>query len=471
MISLGIANAKYLYMLPKWKRCRDVSEGQDAVHAAGEAYLPRLQSQNDTEYEAYKTRAGFFNATWRTVAGLQGMIFRKTPRVEVPAKVEPMLDAVTECGKTFHVFALELTKECLITGRAGILVDFPRVETEGLTVADAAQQNLQPVLAMYQAEAIVDWQERRINNRRTLAKVVLLEDSLDEGEGGEVDEQQVYRVLDLFEGAYRVRLFDKAEYENSRATAKVIGEEIFPKMNGATLQFIPFYFASTSSSSASPEDPPLIDLVDTNLSHYRSLADYEHGCHFTGLPTGYVTGHTASDTDSIFLGSQTMLVFPDPETKVGFLEFTGAGLKTLENNLDRKEQQMAVLGARMLEVQKKGVESVDTAMVHRSGESSLLASISQTLSEVLEKALSVFSTWAGADGTEVEVDLNRDFFPMPIDAQRLTALVASWQQGAISKETLFQNLQQAEIVSNTSTFEDEETKIANSMSLQTGADQ
>ena len=33
------------------------------------------------------------------------------------------------------------------------------------------------------------------------------------------------------------------------------------------------------------EAPPLNDLADVNLSHYRGYADHKHGLHFTALPT------------------------------------------------------------------------------------------------------------------------------------------------------------------------------------------
>jgi hypothetical protein len=52
-----------------WLRARDVIAGEDAVKAAGETYLPRLDSQADDEYLAYKTRASFFNASVRTADG------------------------------------------------------------------------------------------------------------------------------------------------------------------------------------------------------------------------------------------------------------------------------------------------------------------------------------------------------------------------------------------------------------------
>ena len=45
-----------------WSRARDVLAGEDALKAAGTKYLPRMDSQSDEEYEAYKARASFFGS-------------------------------------------------------------------------------------------------------------------------------------------------------------------------------------------------------------------------------------------------------------------------------------------------------------------------------------------------------------------------------------------------------------------------
>ena len=67
----------YAKGLARWKRCRDVLEGEDAVHAAGTAYLSKLSGQDDNEYKAYVDRTPFYGATSRTVDGYVGMIFCK----------------------------------------------------------------------------------------------------------------------------------------------------------------------------------------------------------------------------------------------------------------------------------------------------------------------------------------------------------------------------------------------------------
>ncbi len=457
-MSVNSQHPEYANLIDKYQRCRDVAKGQDAVHAKGTKYLPSLTDQEIDDYNAYKLRASFFNATWRTISGLTGMLFRKPPQVEVPESVAPMLETVTDDGQTVELFVRKIVEECLITGRVGVFVDFP-VANPVVTQADAALLNLRPTMEAYQAESIINWKESVINNRRVLTMVVLVEENEVGGDEFDCTTETQYRVLDLLNGVYRVRLF---RVNKTTQQDEQIGTDIFPTMASKTMDFIPFYFLSSDDTEICPDDPPLIDLVDLNLAHYRVVADYEHGCHFTGLPTGYVTGHTLDAEDKIYIGSQSMLVFPNSETQVGFLEFSGAGLAALERNLDRKEQQMAVLGARMLEGQKKAVETAEVASIHRQGENSQLANMSKAISLGFRKALQTFSDWANGSG-EVVFQLNQDFFPMPMDAPTLTALVSAWQMGAISKETLFEKLQKGQVISDSNTFEDEETKIANQL--------
>ena len=77
-------HADYDASAADWSRARDVLNGEDAVKAAGERYLPRLDSQSDDEFAAYKARASFFNATARTAEGYVGLIFRRPPFIKTP---------------------------------------------------------------------------------------------------------------------------------------------------------------------------------------------------------------------------------------------------------------------------------------------------------------------------------------------------------------------------------------------------
>lgn len=458
---------EYTEYFDKWQRCNDVADGQDAIHQAGTLYLPKLSDQTAEEYQAYLKRTPFYNAFWRTLVGLQGMLFRKPPEIVLPPSVEKLMEDVTLDGTPMHLFALELSEEILKLGRVGVFVDYPIVDTETTTKADALAMNLRPLLKMYDAESIINWRTRVINNATVLSMVVLRECVDVRVDEFSCEEETQYRVLDLVDlvwpdgvvrPTYRVRVI-KIEDKDGKKVETTISNT-FPQIDGKYLESIPFQFIGIDDVNWCVDEPPLIDLVDMNLSHFRTSADYEHGCHFTGLPTPVVSGYTPEKQGEKFvIGSLTAWVFPRPDAKANFLEFKGEGLGALERNLAKKEANMAVLGARMLEVQTRAVESAKTASIHRSGEQSMLSSVAQSISIAVTKVLKVFCKFAGADDTNVKFELNRDFFPVPMDSLTVTAIIAAWQNGAMSYETMFRNLQRGEIFRPEDTPETEQQAI------------
>lgn len=454
--------ASFVSGLVQWQRCRDVIAGTDAVKDAGETYLPRLKSQKVGDYRAYKARANFFNGTGRTHGALVGMIFRKPPQSVLPTAdlLTIYLQNVDLNGNPIDIFSREVVEETLAVGNYGILVDFPmRDLTQQITVAQAEQLNLRPSLKGYCREKVINWRYGVVNNAKTLVMVVLEECAELQGDNEfEIITQPQYRVLDLDDnGNYRVRVFiiDKNGKEQLLPNYPQ-----YPTMNNAPLLFIPFQFVAEEDDI----EPPLLDLVDVNLSHYRTSADYENGCHFAGSPTMYVFGYNATEPNGqptpIYVGSETAIVLNNPEAKAGFIEFTGQGLEPLENNLDRKQQQMALLGARVIANEQKGVEAADTANIHRVGENSVLADISIEVSLALSQCLKWFVDWMSLNSTDVIYKLNRDFTPVAVDGPTLTAYIGALQSGVLSEEELFDLLQRGDLIEAEVTYEEHKGEVA-----------
>src|SRR2546422_6962290 len=112
---------EYDAALPTWSRARDVLAGEDAVKAAGERYLPRLDSQSDEEYVSYRKRAAFFNATARTLGEYLDLIFRRTPLTSQP-NPEQLRNFLGDCdrwGASFVRYAIRVVSDVLSVGRAG----------------------------------------------------------------------------------------------------------------------------------------------------------------------------------------------------------------------------------------------------------------------------------------------------------------------------------------------------------------
>jgi hypothetical protein len=103
-MAVGGTHRDYEASAPQWARARDVLSGEDAVKAAGEKYLPRLDSQSEEEYSAYKARASFFGATARTLEEYLDLIFRRAPVTSL-AVVESLKLFLGDCDRWSTEFA------------------------------------------------------------------------------------------------------------------------------------------------------------------------------------------------------------------------------------------------------------------------------------------------------------------------------------------------------------------------------
>lgn len=443
----------------QWEKLRDCNEGQEAIHAAGTKYLPKLSGQSDAEYKAYVNRTLFYGATARTIDGLTGMIFRKAPQIEVPEGLKKMIADVTLDGLDLTGFAEEVVEDVVEVGRCGILVDHPATPA-GATQAQAEALNMRPFLKHYDAEAIFNWKTASRNNALVLTQVRLWECApVGAGEFDD-DERKQIRILDLNEaGQYRHRVFVKKKNPdpNGEQWELLPNSEVIPLKGGKPLNFIPFYFVGVKNGLPDAEKPPLIDLVNANLSHYLSTADLEHGAHFTALPTAVITGHQdetaeGSTPPEYRIGAATAWVFPNAETQVQYLEFQGQGLGALEKRVEAKENYMAALGARMLAPEKRAAEAADTLNIRSSGETSVLASLAASAGQAIEDAVRFMAEWAGMSGT-VTIKLNSDFVAVKMTAQELTALFQTYQGGGMAFADFLFNLKRGEIIQEDRTEE------------------
>lgn len=416
-----------------WKRCRDAFGGVRTIKGAKNCYLKALDSMTDSEYEDYLERATWYGATRRTIEGMTGAIMRKEPTVTTTDKdMKKFMENVTLTGRNLASFAKMVVQELWNVGRGGILCDMP----------PADGSDIRPYWSFYRAENIINWRTRVINGVTDLSEVVLqecvyeprLEDPFI------VDEVIVYRRLFLTpNNRYQVDTYRRVP-EAGRTVVKP-DSSYMPVFRGQPLDYIPFTFVNPLSTDPCIEDPPLIDVVDINISHYKTSADYEHGLHYCGLPTPVVAGFDKNS--KLRIGSSVAWVSEEPTATATYLEFTGQGLGALREALQHKERQMAVLGARLLEAQQPAPEAFDSQEMRSSGERSILQSTALSVSQALTQHMHWTMYWMGKEFKPEDhtISLNTDFHNIRMTPEEQAQNMAEYQSGAITFETFYWRLE------------------------------
>lgn len=455
------------------ERARHFLAGETEVKKQGARYLPELSGQTPDEYRSYKERASFLNATARTHSGLIGQVFRKDATIEL-AEDDPLAQDIDLAGNTVHDYIRTVVSEALAVGRAG-------------TVIDWSEEESQPYFAFYTREDVLNWHYARIAGKTKLDLVVLREPSDQEDRPGDFDREgkvleieqpkekkariRVLRLVDdggdpgvaYVSEIYEQELAEISPGSKTKTVRWILIESRQPARSGQSLSSIPFVFHDSENAGHVGPRPPLDDLISLNLDHYRTSADHKHGLHFSALPTAWVSGVDAKA--DLKVGSMSAWVLEDSKARAGYLEFNGTGLGAIREELNKIESSMAVMGARLLEAQKREAETAEAMSIRQSGESSVLAGATKAISASLTQAMSWAIWWRGSEEdlngiSAAEVTLNQDFVSAKMPTKDVVELVGAWIQRGISRRTLHFNLEQGERLPPEMTMEDEVAAIA-----------
>src|SRR5678816_1167284 len=396
------AHPHYIEYAPLWKKIRDVVAGEDTIKDRGRRYLKQLGGQDDIDYLDYLDGARFFPATARTIQGFLGAAFRVAP--VFPTELQDWIKDITLTGIPAETLLKKDVEDKFQTGRYGLRVD---MELDGG----------RPYLAEYDAEHIRYWREDLLDGRRQLIKLTLEETEFTPGKDEfEVEVKPVYHVLDIDPDGYcRFRIFRKL------GNIEEWIPELMPPPTrmGERLRFIPFVFAPEL------DKPPLLDLANVNLGHYKLTADYYDAIKFTSKPQPWIAATGIKDK-TFRIGSRWAWALPLGAV-VGYLEYSGNGISDIRQALIDDEARMARIGAAVIEEPKEGVEAYGTARINQAGKSSLLASIIGETELEITKALRIMAWWGGltndVEDDGISCEMSKDFAESRMTAQELVLLV------------------------------------------------
>lgn len=430
----------YEQNVSKWERLRDTSGGRDAIIAAGAKYLPSLPGATFNTNDAYLKRGNFYNAVGRTVDGMVGMLYQKKMTIEAKP-LEDFLTDITLTNMALEMFCNKATQEVTLMGRYGILVEM----TNRPPIPGQPAPVQRPYLVGHCPENIINWTVTRVGGEQVLTRVVLKEhyEIVDPADEFVVKCEPQYRVLDLVNGIYTQQVWRK---EDKKETWVRFGSPIVPLRRGTPLNFIPFVFMGPMHVTPDIEESPLDDLAQVNLAHWRNSADHEHGLHLVALPTPWVSGNKTAGGPGA--SSQPMKIGPstvwelDVNGSAGFLEFSGAGLEAIALAMEKKEKQMAALGARLLEEQASTQETATAVGMRHAGDHATLRTIAAASNQAFTMALQMMAWWIGgeakpADVLNIRVELNKHYLNIKLTPQEAQTALLILQAGHMSYENFW----------------------------------
>jgi len=451
-MALDSVHPKYSEFKEDWTTMRDLYNGERAVKAKGETYLPstkgmkldgmELGKPGREAYEAYKLRAVFHDYVKEGVEAYVGLMHQKPPTIELPSVMEPLRLKATAHGEPLEMLLRRVNEEQLVTGRVGLLLDLP---------VNPDPANPLPYIALYVAEAIRNWDDGEAEEGEARLNLVILDESGPvRAEDFEWTTQTKYRVLFLgspdqneAEGSdgsvYQVGVFSNndgqsATFDPTKVTA--------PMLRGATLDKIPFVFVNTKDITSPPDEPPLLGLGKLALAVYRGEADYRQNLFMQGQDTLVVVGGmrkadaTQPDNAPVRTGAGSML-----EIEVGgdakYIGVNSQGLPEQRQALENDRKRADTKSGQLIDAGSGDKESGTALQTRVAAQTATLNQIASTGAAALEAILKRCAEWMGANPDDVKVTPNLEFSEFTMSGKDLVDLMTARTMGApLSKKSI-----------------------------------
>lgn len=454
-MSVETQHPEYKKMIDEWRLVRACASGEREVKALGTKLLPAPGSieteagniEYDKErYKVYKQRAIYTNVTGRTKKGLLGAAFRKRPTVELSSILEYLEENADGAGQSLIQLSKDVAASVIEVSREFLMVDYPD-KPEGMTAEQEAALQLTASIKRYMAEDVINWDTTVIGGKTVLSLVVLKECYNAADQEFLRDPKDQYRVLRLRDDGYTQQVYREG---------KPITDEVYPtQSNGAKFDFIPGFFIGAQNNDPSVDEPVLADIAHVNVGHYRNSADLEenafvHGQMTLGISTNLDKEQwDAFNPSGVQVGSRAGHVLGE----TGAFHSVQAEPNQLTDKLmERKEQQMIALGAKLIEKQNPN-ETATAAKIDATGENSVLADIVTNVEEGFRKCIEWCGMFMG-DESENTFDMNREFFPDSVDPQLLMAAIQLTDRGAMGKTDLRKVTRKAGLIEDERTDEE-----------------
>jgi hypothetical protein len=416
---------------PSVEMCRDLWAGNERLHEKGPQYLPKEPGEASDDYRVRLARSVFYNVFRHTITGLAGFVFRTDPALgeDVPTGIVKAWENIDLAGTHGDVWARRLLVDRMITGWAGILVEFPK--TGGAqNPYEESSGAVRPYFVPIQREQVMSARFVSDGGRPVLTQLVIREcGTVAMGSYGE-REQVRYRVLYRTEGVVGFRLLEVTEDKR----ILVADEGTY-----TTQAEIPIAWVGSLD-----EAPPFLDLAYLNVAHYQQWSDHATSIHKTCVPVLFTAGFDLPDA---VIGPNSGVNSPNPGSTMEYVSHSGQALAQAKAALDDLLNQMAALGLAALASEKRAAETATAKRISKGATDSALAVLARELQDGLEQAAGLMARYMGLGDDGGSVEINRDFGDTGMAAEMLTAYVGAVANAGLPVRVLTEAMQRGGLLS------------------------
>jgi hypothetical protein len=402
---------QYDWMMDRWELPLDLYNGRRAMIAAGKKWLPQNPAETDEAYKVRLNRSTLFNVFRKTIDSASGTALMKSISItNLPPELEYLKHNTTGDGRSIDEVADELIRHHLLFGKAHILTDFPKVETEALTYADFKEAGFNPYFNIVNPLNLIGWSYSLTTGYPRLTHIRIVEN--------EIVSNQDNPWLTMNRQQVKVWWNDRIEMYTHNDSDGVW--ELQEDISENVLGYIPLVTGYSNKQGFLIASPPLEDLADVNRAHWCSSSDQNSILHIARVPILLASGFGADELQGVQIGPSRMITTTSENANIRYVEHSGAAIDAGDRDLSNLENQMKTMGADIIMGKSTDRQTATARQLDAAESLTLMQLTIRSTARMLEDAIMIAGDWIGVDASGVKVSIGDDLTlpnePNPIAA-------------------------------------------------------
>lgn len=441
-------------MVDYWDKTDAIVEGEDAVKAEGSRYLPMFADETKPDYEVRLSVAKFTNIYRDMVESLAAKPFEDEIKLadsdgatSPPEEIVKFTEDVDGAGNNITVFSALTFFNAINSAIDWIFVDHPTIDNERIrTKADQKAAGIRPFWMHVLGRNVYEARTMTIDGNQVLSYIRIFEP-------GVTDPDRV-RIFQLINGKVHWQLW--AETDASNKTKREFALEDDGILSIDEIPLVPIITGRRDGSSWKIF-PAMKDAADLQMVLYRNESALEWIATMAGYPMLAANGMMpeleadGKTPKKVRVGPNRVLYSrPNKDGSIGswgYVEPSAQSMTFLQNKIKDTKQDLRELGRQPLTANSGQLTVITTA--YAAGKSkSAVVSWALALKDALENALVITNKFMNTNnGYDPEVIVYTEFDEFLNDGKDLEAIGKARENGDLSQETYWAELQRRRVLS------------------------
>lgn len=458
-------------MVPYWDKVSDILDGEEAVKARGNKYLPKFPDEEENDFDFRLTVAKFTNIYRDVVEGLATKPFQDEIGLlggeKRPQELKDFAEDVDGFGSNLTTFAALTFFNAINYGIDWIFVDYPTVRNpENVTVAEAKQKNLKPFWVHILGKNVLEVQTRMEGSKQIITYFRCQEP-------GFGNEPMHVREFVETEDGVEWTLYVKVKNDDGEDEFLVVDEG---KLSVNFIPIVPFITGRRDGKSFKIY-PPMRDAADLQITLYQNESALEYIKVLACYPMLATDGtkppmDTKGNPIKLHVGPNRVIYGVQKGNGDGgtwqYVEPQANSLEFLQKNIDKTKNDLRELGRQPLTALSTQLTTVTTSIAAGKAKSAVTA-WAYALKDALENALAITMKWMGID-YQPEINVYTGFDNVLDDGSDIEELGKARERGDISVETYWDELKRRKILSPEFDVEEERKRLLDDIPADTDPD-